>query len=715
MKTESKLRTLWIVGLILACAVGRAFAGKPGGGSTTTIATNPLAAQAGAKLFVSENGWYSVSRQNLIDSGWDPGSSPTYLQLWAEGNQQAILVNAGSDGRFDPSDTIEFLGTTIDTPSTGTRVYWLVQGSSPGVRVKTQAKATGKNGPPSFTFTAKINPKYYYAPDFANGSADGFYGDAIGTTPTVETIAAPDPYPANANDILKITLQGASNWNHSVGVQLNGNPVGTIAFSGEIPQASTFSVPSGWVVDGENAVALVSQNGWNDSSFVVSIELTYPRSCKAYGDLLQLTAGGSQILTVGGFSVPTVRAFDITASSTPQLLLATVSSAAGGYSAKLTTISSTGNRIVLAVASNQILSPEIVANAPAGLAAPLSASDFVIIAHPSMVEAASALADLRRQQGLRVSVVDVTSIYDTFSYGEKDPQAIKNFLQYARTNWTVPPRYVLLLGGACLDPRNYLGYGELDFVPTRYIAAAQLRSASDDWFVDFDNNGSPDMAIGRIPADSPAEASAAVAKIVAYEGVSGAWTKNVLMVADANDAGNNYESASASAAARIPGTISKQNVFSGQIGASAARAAISGGFNSGQLIVNYDGVGLEQGWSNSYFFMTSDVPSLTNSSELPLVVSMGGPTGFFVDPYTDSLASSLLKAPNGGAVAVWASSGTNALSSESAMNQQLYTILFNGTHPTIGDAVAQAKSATADLDARRTFILFGDPTMRLAQ
>jgi len=40
-------------------------------------------------------------------------------------------------------------------------------------------------------------------------------------------------------------------------------------------------------------------------------------------------------------------------------------------------------------------------------------------------------------------------------------------------------------------------------------------------------------------------------------------------------------------------------------------------------------------------------------------------------------------------------------------------LLFNGQGLTIGEAVMRAKQATSDSDIRRTWILFGDPTLRL--
>ncbi len=87
--------------------------------------------------------------------------------------------------------------------------------------------------------------------------------------------------------------------------------------------------------------------------------------------------------------------------------------------------------------------------------------------------------------------------------------------------------------------------------------------------------------------------------------------------------------------------------------------------------------------------------------------------GFFHDVYTESLAESLLLSKNGGAVAVWASSGLTEPEPQAEMDQNLVRILFAGPSVTLGDAIRNAKSKITDPDARRTYILFGDPMLRL--
>jgi hypothetical protein len=73
-----------------------------------------------------------------------------------------------------------------------------------------------------------------------------------------------------------------------------------------------------------------------------------------------------------------------------------------------------------------------------------------------------------------------------------------------------------------------------------------------------------------------------------------------------------------------------------------------------------------------------------------------------------------MKAERGGAVAVWASSGMTMPADQALLNQELYRLVFNrGEAKTIGEAVMRAKSSVSNSDIRRTWILLGDPSLRL--
>jgi Peptidase family C25 len=112
---------------------------------------------------------------------------------------------------------------------------------------------------------------------------------------------------------------------------------------------------------------------------------------------------------------------------------------------------------------------------------------------------------------------------------------------------------------------------------------------------------------------------------------------------------------------------------------------------------------------------TADGTLMENSNRLSLFVTMTCLNGYFQDAMSDSLGESLLKAEKGGAVAVWASSAMCLPEQQAIMNRELYRLLFSSSNrgSTMAELMLQAKRAVSDADIRRSWILLGDPTMRL--
>ncbi len=150
----------------------------------------------------------------------------------------------------------------------------------------------------------------------------------------------------------------------------------------------------------------------------------------------------------------------------------------------------------------------------------------------------------------------------------------------------------------------------------------------------------------------------------------------------------------------------------GQTDVGTARDELLRQLNDGQLLVNYMGHGSTEVWAGGKLLTSADARVLTNGDRLPVVVAMNC-NGFFHDLYTESLAEALLKAPQGGAVAVWASSGLTGPHQQAVMNQALIDALFGEKRLTLGEATKRAKALTGGRDVQRTWLLFGDPTTRL--
>ena len=269
---------------------------------------------------------------------------------------------------------------------------------------------------------------------------------------------------------------------------------------------------------------------------------------------------------------------------------------------------------------------------------------------------------------------------------------------------------MLLVGGASFDPRNYLERGEFDLVPTKLVDTTFLETASDGWFADFDGDGIPEMAIGRLPVHTGEEVNTVVQKLVGYEQQGSArWA--AVMVADEQD-GFDFEEASRAVEARLPDGMTVWEIFRGQGDDAATRQELLERLNAGPALVNYLGHGSVEVWRGG-LLTSADARMLTNGPQLPVVVSMTCLNGFFHDVYTESLAEALLKADAGGAVAVWASSGLTSPAQQVAMNQTLVQLIFDDQRITLGEATRAAKAAVVDQDIRRTWMLFGDPTMRV--
>jgi hypothetical protein len=338
---------------------------------------------------------------------------------------------------------------------------------------------------------------------------------------------------------------------------------------------------------------------------------------------------------------------------------------------------------------------------------------LVIIAHRDFFDTLQPLKKLRESQGLKVALIDVEDLYDEFSFGNKSPKAIKDFLASAKSHWRRAPRFVLLAGDASFDPKNYFGLGDLDFVPTKLIDTVYMETASDDWFVDLNSDGLPETAIGRLPVQTAEEAAIVVSKIVGYEKSS---KKNeALLVADRVDNSDdfNFEGASEEIWGLLPSSLVVRKIYRSQFSSDAqANGVLLGAINQGPLLVNFIGHGSIEIWRGN-ILTSDDAEGLINGMRLPFFVNMTCLNGYFQDPYSETLGEALLKAKGGGAVAVWTSSGLTEPDKQAVMNKELIKLLFNGQSVTLGEATAKAKASVSDQDIRKTWILFGDPSTRL--
>jgi CSLREA domain-containing protein/uncharacterized repeat protein (TIGR01451 family) len=676
-----------------------------------------VASKAAVKITVREAGWYRVTQAELLAAGLDPAANPRSLQLYVDGVEQAILVTGEQDGRFDENDAIEFYGTGLDTPSTDRRVYWLLMGTQPGKRINVVKSAAAQGGASGFTATVERRDRLIYFSALRNGERENFFGPVVAGNALEQQIALQNLIAATQKQaVLEVALQGVSQAAHFVQVTLNGNPVGVINFDGQAQGVRKFPISPLLLKEGANQILLTPQGGQNDVSLVDYLRVTYQQNYTATEDALRCTADLTNAVsqTLDGFSDPRIRVMDVTDTGEVQELLGNVEQQKNGYGVSVM-LNAPGQRTLPAFTPEKVKPPlAIKANQISNWHIAEHRADLLIIAHGNFISSLAPLKTLRQKQGLAVEIVDVEDIYDEYSFGEKQPQAIKDFLASIKGNWRLAPRYVLFVGDASYDARNYLRAGDFDFVPSKLIDTAFMETASDDWYADFNDDGLAEMFVGRLPVRTNLEASAVIGRIVGYDSTTvkgAAANHSVLLVADKTD-GFNFEEASNQLRALLPAGYKAVEVYRGRTDDASAKRLLLEQLNSGQTIVNYAGHGSINLWRG--VLTTDDLRALQNRQSLPLVVTMTCLNGYFQDPLLESLAEGLLKA-DGGAIAVWASSALTEANPQAMMNQQVYRALFDasGARLTLGEATARAKATVGDKDLRRTWILFGDPTTRL--
>ena len=172
---------------------------------------------------------------------------------------------------------------------------------------------------------------------------------------------------------------------------------------------------------------------------MASVGLTYWRKYVADGDTLSMTAPGDSRLVVSGFTSPDIRVIDVTDPESPYLLSAAVqSNGTSGYSVA-TDVAGAGVRNLLAFTDEKIASPaSMKTNNPSSWHSADKAANLVVLTNAAVTDALQPLVKLRQGQGYVVAVVDVEDVYDEFSFGNKTPQALRDFLALASSTWCKP-------------------------------------------------------------------------------------------------------------------------------------------------------------------------------------------------------------------------------------------------------------------------------------
>jgi hypothetical protein len=345
-------------------------------------------------------------------------------------------------------------------------------------------------------------------------------------------------------------------------------------------------------------------------------------------------------------------------------------------------------------------------------------ADYLMLGPRPFVEAASELLELRRDQGLQVKGVFLEDVYSEFGFGEETPEAIRDFIEYAYHHWQVAPRYVVLLGDATYDFKDYLGTGVPNQVPPLLVKTTYLWTASDPAYAAVNGEDLlPDLAIGRLPAATLEELRRMVAKLLAYESSGLPLAEQIVLVADNPDKAGNFDGDADALASGILSGLDVTKIYLSQLGTAATRSNIREAFNEGTTLMNYIGHGGIHLWADESLFNILDVPSLAPQSKQSVLLTMNCLNGYFHFPLFNSLAEEVLKAEDKGSVAAFSPSGLSLNDAAHVFHKALLEELLWGGHERLGDAVLAAQASYAAEGALPEMLaiyhLFGDPAMRI--
>ena len=729
------------------------------------------------RISVLEEGMYRISGADLEAAGVSLGDiDPASLRLHYGGGKAlpineinppqampevGLVVEDGGDGRLDADDFVLFWAEPVSrweyAPAsrsfqyrhnlyTHENAYWLgFGGGFEGRRAEQRSGALVASDPQQPTsyrvrihaeaeqfilnLLANIKSGYtWYWEDF-RGNARNF--------PVVVRQAVPEPV------AVRLGFIGTPKMRPRFEVRWNEATIETVTFAADRPVASDTLWADLGAQEGLNHLGIFHSG---DPSRLDWYEVEYSRGFVAErGELLfTYPLTGTTQFRLAGFADERPRVFEVSAGLAEVLDFA--------YDAQAGTVifqdrpGDVPRQYAVGGPATWKRPVRIELDLPGNLTTRAWGADWVAIYHRDFRAAAERLAQWRAEDDrfgrpLRTVAIDVQDIYDEFSGGVLDPAAIRNFLAYAVEHWDPAPMFVALIGDGSYDYKNNSGISQGNWIP----AFQDGDSTYDEWYTRVAGGDLfPDMAIGRLTVQTPAEADVVVDKIIAYDRAPevGPWQSRMALVSDDllnRDIPGRVESffirdSEYMAQYVLPETLDLIKLYTAQFPLEGrekprARDEFIGLFNKGTLILTYLGHGsFDRLAHESMFLLSRDLDKLNNGGRLPLFFTAASQVGVFDDPVRLSMPEGLLKKEDGGVIGMICATRLGFHGTNVRLANQFYHQMFHTgrEHVPIGLALFEAKQLLLPLydpyasDAYKTFrniqrySLFGDPATRLA-
>jgi hypothetical protein len=455
------------------------------------------------KIKVTQDGIYRIPTSVLNAAGINTLSAPgSSLVIYYYGNYVPTYVT--TTGLFGPNDYIEFYGqwndgrldtrlfsdpnhqvNTYHSLYNDTSVYFLtveLGNSAPRILNITNdlTNLPPKENTCTVTEVQQFNGNYSPGKPYLFGNeflyraiydeGEGFIGGLI-TQYNTQTVQINTPgFASSGNATLKTTVVSTSNTDHRLVIKFNNNTLKDTTFNGFKLHKHSFNISQSQLAASNNIDFSSLGTGNADNNAIALVELIYQKNFdfdgKSRFTFSVSGTSGPKYLEITNFNDQSTNPvlYDFTNNARIE-----GTQGANPYRFKLPSAPATAERKIYLTgqgAGNVFTISNIEKITFLNFNDPANHGNFIIVSHPSLFNDGTGFDWVGEYAKYRqtvaggswtAKVVKIDELYDQFAYGvRKHPLSIRNFMNYAHTNWTLKPKHLFLIGkGRVYDVIRY--------------------------------------------------------------------------------------------------------------------------------------------------------------------------------------------------------------------------------------------------------------------